>query len=164
MFIRPDAPAFAHVPAKRIASAVWVVASQRVALLATLLVLLLLRHLIGQFAHPFAERFHGFGLIVERASEIFVPKCLFGLVHRLARAAEALTRRVAFGGTCAGQILRLTVQFVAQRALTIGEALFAVFAALTTGLLALTLLALLALPFAVLLATALVAGTALVLR
>src|SRR5690606_5707685 len=62
-------------------------------------------------------------LLVQCLGIITFAQGLLGVVHRLARAAQCLARRVALGCTGTGQVALLAVQFVAQCILAVGQAL-----------------------------------------
>ena len=101
LFIRADAATLTSFAAKRIAVAVWIVLSKRLALLTTLLVLLL-SHLLGKFAHAFAQGLHRLRLAVERTGEILIPERVFSVIHCIACPAQRFPRGIPVGRPRAG--------------------------------------------------------------
>lgn len=77
-----------------------------------LTLLLLLGHRLAKATHPFTECLHGRGLVVDRFGKIILAERLFGVVHRIARAAQSLARGIAFRCSSTRHVALLTVQLI----------------------------------------------------
>ena len=88
------------------------------------LTFLLLRHLLAQLAHTFAQRVHGFGLTINRVGYIALAQRIFGPIHGPPSLIQSLLRGVPFWRASARQIALLTLQFTAQLLLAVGQGVF----------------------------------------
>ena len=119
VLVRPDLTVGPSVPTQRIALLARIGAFRHSLL--TLALLLLLGHSLAKIAHPLAQGFHCLGLVVDGTGKVILAQRFLSTLHGSFSPIQRLTRRIARLGPCSGQVLRLTVQFITQRALPLGK-------------------------------------------
>jgi tetrahydromethanopterin S-methyltransferase subunit C len=89
--------------------------------LTTLLLLAVLRQLFAKVAHPFAQRFHGLGLLVYRLAKIIAAQRLLGPFHGALGPFQRLARGLSGLAATTGHRTTLLFQLAAQRFLAVGQ-------------------------------------------
>ena len=103
--------------AKRVGRRTSVRLPHRFALLA--LLLLLLRQGFAQVAHPFAQRFHRLGLVVQRTGKVIFAQRALGTIHRAACPVKRVAGGLALLAADTREGSFLTTQLFAQSLLTV---------------------------------------------